>query len=235
MTEPPQPGQASALRSDVRRNRAALIAAAREVFAADADAPMYEVARRAGVGQATLYRHFPDRSALAGAVAEQLVDQIERIAGQAAGKPGAFDTLLRAYVEAAADAGDLVSLLYTDSADAGAELQRLRARLAAAFASALQDAKTVGMIRDDTTLADLMIILRMIKGALDNAPGGPGQRRTLAERALTLVIDGLAPRDPIPDCEQVQAGRGAGGARAGECAPAGRPLSPSRVAPSSEK
>ncbi|WP_031088625.1 TetR/AcrR family transcriptional regulator [Streptomyces sp. NRRL WC-3549] len=60
------------------RNRAALIAAAREIYAAyGLDAPLSAIARRAGVGQGVLYRHFPDRAALASAVLDENVQQIE--------------------------------------------------------------------------------------------------------------------------------------------------------------
>src|SRR2546428_5166844 len=58
------------LRADARRNREHVLAAAREVFVEQgADAPLDEIARRAGVGIATLYRRFPDREALLRAVA----------------------------------------------------------------------------------------------------------------------------------------------------------------------
>ncbi|MEU5088515.1 helix-turn-helix domain-containing protein [Streptomyces sp. NPDC021356] len=68
------------------RNRAALIAAAREVFAEQGlNAPLSAVARRAGVGQGSLYRHFADRVALASAVLDENVRQIEA----AAAAPGA--------------------------------------------------------------------------------------------------------------------------------------------------
>lgn len=61
------------------RNRAALISAAREVFAEQGlTAPLSAVARRAGVGQGSLYRHFADRVALASAVLDENVRQIER-------------------------------------------------------------------------------------------------------------------------------------------------------------
>ncbi|CAM5404073.1 hypothetical protein SALBM135S_01335 [Streptomyces alboniger] len=67
------------------RNRAALIAAAREVFAEQGlDAPLSAVARRAGVGQGSLYRHFADRVALASAVLEENVQQVEEAAAEPA-------------------------------------------------------------------------------------------------------------------------------------------------------
>ncbi|MGW2845343.1 TetR family transcriptional regulator, partial [Streptomyces sp. NPDC001274] len=63
------------------RNRAALVAAAREVFAEHGlEAPLSAIARRAGVGQGVLYRHFPDRAAAVAAVLEENVRQIERAA-----------------------------------------------------------------------------------------------------------------------------------------------------------
>ncbi|NEB39491.1 TetR/AcrR family transcriptional regulator [Streptomyces sp. SID14515] len=63
------------------RNRAALVAAAREIFAEHGlEAPLSAVARRAGVGQGVLYRHFPDRTAAVTAVLEENVRQIEQAA-----------------------------------------------------------------------------------------------------------------------------------------------------------
>src|ERR1700722_9891113 len=67
----PQPATrpAEQLRADARQNRARLITAATEAFAArSADAPMEDIARRAGVGIGTLYRHFPSRLDLQAAV-----------------------------------------------------------------------------------------------------------------------------------------------------------------------
>ncbi|MFH8484079.1 TetR/AcrR family transcriptional regulator [Streptomyces longisporoflavus] len=89
-TEPEGPQDAGRPANQGRRvaarNRAALIAAAREVFAEQGlDAPLSAVARRAGVGQGSLYRHFADRIALATAVLDENVQHVE----QAAAEPGA--------------------------------------------------------------------------------------------------------------------------------------------------
>ncbi|NYI75439.1 TetR/AcrR family transcriptional regulator [Nocardioides panzhihuensis] len=76
MTSPANP-----TRSDAVRNRDLLVAAAREILAEQGlDAPMSAVAKRAGVGQGTLYRHFPDRLTLATAVLEENVRDIEQVA-----------------------------------------------------------------------------------------------------------------------------------------------------------
>src|SRR5579862_422352 len=77
-------------RKDAQRNREAILNAARELFADCADAPMYEVARRAGVGQATLYRNFPDRRDLAAALLLDEIEHTERLAADHAGDPDAF-------------------------------------------------------------------------------------------------------------------------------------------------
>ncbi|MGW6057917.1 TetR/AcrR family transcriptional regulator [Streptomyces sp. NPDC055189] len=86
-TEPEGPNDAGRPANQGRRvaarNRAALIAAAREVFAEQGlDAPLSAVARRAGVGQGSLYRHFADRVALATAVLDENVQQVEQAAAE---------------------------------------------------------------------------------------------------------------------------------------------------------
>ncbi|OIJ26868.1 TetR/AcrR family transcriptional regulator [Nocardioides luteus] len=74
---------ANRIRSDAVRNRDLLVAAAREVLAEQGlDAPMSAVAKRAGVGQGTLYRHFPDRLTLATAVLEENIRDIEQVAAR---------------------------------------------------------------------------------------------------------------------------------------------------------
>lgn len=75
------------LRKDARRNREAILAAARDLFAESGDVAMYEVARRAGVGQATLYRNFPDRDALIAALSVEWLDELERVGAEYAGEP----------------------------------------------------------------------------------------------------------------------------------------------------
>jgi AcrR family transcriptional regulator len=84
MTHPLPPDErppANAGRKAAARNRALLVGAAREIYAESGlNAPLSAIARRAGVGQAVLYRHFPDRSAVANAVLEENVRQIEQAA-----------------------------------------------------------------------------------------------------------------------------------------------------------
>jgi len=70
------------LRKDAARSRAAILTAARELFSSGRDIPMYEIGRRAGVGQATLYRHFPDRAAIVAAISREHVERIEALAAE---------------------------------------------------------------------------------------------------------------------------------------------------------
>src|SRR5215468_9862116 len=78
MTAPQRAASQRALRADAARNREAIVAAARDVFAAHGlEAPLEEIALRAGVGIATLYRRFPTRAEL---VAAALVDKVTQYA-----------------------------------------------------------------------------------------------------------------------------------------------------------
>src|SRR5436305_13281603 len=86
-------------RKDAQRNREAILDAARELFAECVGVPLYEVARRAGVGQATLYRNFPDRRNLAAALLAEHMEQTEQLAAAHADDPDAFFVLLRNVVE----------------------------------------------------------------------------------------------------------------------------------------
>ena len=75
------------LRRDARDNREAILDAARALFADSADVAMCQVARRAGVGQATLYRNFPSRGALAAEILHEHLERIEALAAEHAGRP----------------------------------------------------------------------------------------------------------------------------------------------------
>jgi AcrR family transcriptional regulator len=178
-------------RKDAVRNRHAIVDAARELFAESADVSMCEVARRAGVGQATLYRNFPDRTAL---TAEILSDQIERVAqlaGECRGEPDAFLILLRSLVE---DVADLYALgeLARDDASIGSQLDYQRQRIAELMKRPLADAIASGAVRRDASIEDVFLVLLMARGAMGRSRGAT-ERSAAATRVLTLALDGLAP------------------------------------------
>ncbi|MEU3054783.1 TetR/AcrR family transcriptional regulator [Streptomyces griseus] len=96
------------------RNRAALVAAAREVFAEHGlEAPLSAIARRAGVGQGVLYRHFPDRTAAVTAVLEENVRQIEQAAEA---ENATFPKVLGVLTWHLAESAAFIGLLHADRA-----------------------------------------------------------------------------------------------------------------------
>jgi AcrR family transcriptional regulator len=178
-------------RKDAQRNRDAILAAARELFADSADVPMYEVARRAGVGQATLYRNFPDRRNLAAALLGEHMESTERLAAEHARDPDAFFVLLRDVVETIARFYPLAELAREDAC-LGSELDRRRRRLAELMKEPLRDAKAAGTVRRDLTIDDVFLVVSMVKGAVDTADDRAG-RTAAAVRVLALVLDGITP------------------------------------------
>ncbi len=176
-------------RSDARRNREAILCAARELFAESGAVTMCEVARRARVGQATLYRNFPDRGALLHELLDQEIDDIERLAAEHAADPDAFFVLLRDVVQMVARC-HAVGELTGQQDPHGAEIVERRRRLAEVFRAPLQQAKTAGTVRRDLTVEDVFQIIRMVKGAVEDA-GGAAARGAAAGRGLALVLEGL--------------------------------------------
>jgi AcrR family transcriptional regulator len=175
-------------RKDARRNREAILEAARELFAESSDVPMYRVARRAGVGQATLYRNFPDRGDLAAALLAEQIERQERVAGEHAGDRDAFFVLLRSFAENLARFHPLGDL---------ARLEPHRQRIAELIRGPLRDAKAGGALRRDLSIDDVFLLLSMVSGAVEGA-NGPADRAARAARALALVVDGVAPSSGGP-------------------------------------
>jgi AcrR family transcriptional regulator len=179
------------LRKDAQRNREAILCAARELFAESADVPMYEVARRAGVGQATLYRNFPDRRVLAAELIAAQMQRSEELAAEHADDPDAFFVLLREFAEAVGRFHGVSELARRDAC-VGSELERLRQRLVELMKEPLRAAKAAGTLRRDLTIDDLFLIVLMIRGAVYGAEGVTA-RAAAASRALTLALNGIAP------------------------------------------
>ena len=174
------------LRADAARNRARVLEVAVEAFAAEGlSVPIDEIARRAGVGAGTVYRHFPAKEDLVLAV---IADQMQRIidGGYAlleAGKPGeALFTFLRAAVEWSATNRGLVDTL------AGSDIEvKDEAQFKDLLGELLRAAHDAGTVRKDIGAADvkaLMVGLQAMQSYNDDA----------AERLTEVVLDGLRPR-----------------------------------------
>jgi AcrR family transcriptional regulator len=182
-------------RADARRNREALLAQAAELIAEQGPAvPLDEIARAAGVGNATLYRHFPDRGALLRAIAVQVIGAAAEAAEQAlAEETGSFQALAR-YLHAVlrvrvawvmpAIAGAL------DPADA--ELAALRRRSVTAFTTLIENAQRDGVLRPDVTYGDISMLLTRLARPLPPGHGRAAQD-ALAQRHLAIMLAGLRP------------------------------------------
>lgn len=171
-------------------NRAALLAAAREVFgSAGTGAPLSAVAKRAGVGQGSLYRHFPDRLDLVVAVFEEQVVAVEKLAAT----PGAdLADLLGLVTRNAIDSVGFVDLVRS-RVPADGRIVALGERVAVALGTRLAGATGSGAVRAGTTADDLLLAVAMVAGGLSQAEGEDRVRR--ARRAWELL--GLEAR--IPD------------------------------------
>ena len=177
-------------RADAQRNVEALLAAAKQEFAEHGvDVNVRAVAARAGVGTATLYRHFPRRSDLVAAVFRREVDLCaQEAAGLAAsyGPDEALERWLRRYTEFVATKRGLAAALHSgDPAFAGLRAY-FEQRVGPTLAALLDDAVSAGAVRDGVDPLDLL-------GAVSNlcapAPGTDDTSR--AYRMVALLLDGL--------------------------------------------
>jgi AcrR family transcriptional regulator len=174
-------------RADARRNYEKLIAAAREAFTeADRSASLEDIARRAGVGIGTLYRHFPTRADLIQAV---YVDEVEALSRSAEDlrDQAPWDALaawLYGFAGYVATKQALADELFA-IADRDADVfKSCRSALYGAGASLLTRAQEAGDVRPDATIDD---VLRMVTGIAKIPAAEPAEVR----RILTVALDGL--------------------------------------------
>jgi len=177
------------LRKDAARSRAAILSAARELFSAGRDVPMYEIGRRAGVGQATLYRHFPNRAAIVAAISREHVERIEAIAAEHEENSRAILIVLDAAADMLVRIHDLVGILREDATLAPV-LDELRQRMRVVLGATLDRSRASDLLRDDLRADDLLLVLNMINGALTGI-ASTAERTTAATRALDLAVHGL--------------------------------------------
>ncbi|MFJ6846557.1 TetR/AcrR family transcriptional regulator [Streptomyces griseoluteus] len=186
---PPRP-----LRADARRNRERLLTAAASAFAEHGEgASLDDIARRAGVGSGTLYRHFPTRRALLEAAYSARVDALgER--GEELSRtlpPGeALAEWLHEVCVATIQVRGLKSLLGSAASDAprtacGTVVNSTATRL-------VRSAQEEGTLRPDITPAEL---LRLAHGIASAAELGGGEARDIG-RYLGCLLDGVRPRPP---------------------------------------
>ncbi|WP_371662241.1 TetR/AcrR family transcriptional regulator [Streptomyces sp. NBC_00280] len=186
MAQPP-----AGLRADARRNYERLLAEARTAFAAHGtDASLEDVARRAGLGIGTLYRHFPNRHALLSAVFEDAVSDLLARSRELLTDPEpctALVTWLREIVTHAGEYRGLARALMSVSHDADSALARCSNPMREAGAALLARAQQAGALRTDVSIGDLLQLTNAIALAAEETPDDPD----LADRLLTLTLRGL--------------------------------------------
>jgi AcrR family transcriptional regulator len=192
MTEKPR-----TLRSDAARNREGLLDVATRTYARSKTEPsMREIAREAGVGVGTLYRHFPTRETLVEAVYH---DQVERLTHGAerllAKHPPAV--ALRRWMDLfgewlATKHGMIATLMAMVETGAMKHGQGRRVLLAA-LARILEAGRTAGDIRSDTSAEDISVSLI----GIISVASAPAQKTQL-KRLLDLLMDGLRPTVQAP-------------------------------------
>ncbi|MFC8720925.1 TetR/AcrR family transcriptional regulator [Kitasatospora sp. NPDC057198] len=183
------------MRADARRNYDRIVAAAESLVAEyGAEASLEEIARHAGVGSATLHRHFPSRQLLLEAVFK---GRVEALCAEArdllsAPDPGAaLVTWLRAVgAHAVANRGLGASLVH-GARDGDPTLgSTCHAMITSAGGELLDRARHMNAVRPDVTIARLLKLVGAIAQATEEDPEGPGE----ADRLLDLAIDGVRAR-----------------------------------------
>lgn len=198
------------LRSDARRNREKILAAASELFAErGADMCMDDLARRAGVGHATVFRRFPSKDDLVTAMLEERLIAVAVEIEEAAAGDDPWEGLVSAMTAVAErqamDRG-LKEAAGNDCFGASC-LAEARARVVAAMGVMLRRAQAAGRVRDDLGTLDVFFL---ISAAATSVPSGfaiPG----LWRRYLGVVLDGMRPEGasplapPAPTLEEFEA------------------------------
>jgi AcrR family transcriptional regulator len=188
----PAPRKAGRPRADALRNRERIVTAARDMFVEHGpDVPLDEIARRAGVGNATVYRNFPDRDALVREVLCSVMDRTAEAAEVALAETGDAFTALEHFVHAAADEriSALCPMVSSTFDKHHPDLEAARERVEQLVEALMGRAMAAGQLRPDVGVGDLMIVAAQ----LSRPPAGTdclvGDR--FVHRHLQLFLDGL--------------------------------------------
>jgi AcrR family transcriptional regulator len=179
-------------RADAVRNRERIVAAARELFVQyGSEVAFDDIARRAGIGNATLYRHFPDRSSLVREVVVSVLDAVcEQARRATAGEGDPFDAVRR-FTHAAAEmsTGALCPMLAEDFDLQHPDLLAGRGRLEESVAALIGAAQAAGRMRPDVAAGDLLVVVSQLTRPLPGSGCDSGDR--FARRHLQIYLDGL--------------------------------------------
>lgn len=185
------PHQTTPLRKDAQRSREAILDAAEALLASDPQASFAAIAHQAGVGQATVYRHFADRRELITVLLEASMDRLEAVAEGRPVEASSFADLLGAAAAEQARCQGLMSVIRHGEVPTS-RLEELRLRVLELFRQPLAAAKQAGGVRPDLDIEDVPLLLAMVDGALAGFEG-QAAREAAAARALELIAEGFRP------------------------------------------
>ncbi len=175
------------LRSDARANRERLLEVAREALRESPDASLNSIAKRAGVGAGTLYRHFPNRESLVFAVYQDDVEKVSAKAPALIAKHPPIDAL-RIWFESLSKAirtkhglGEALN-----SPEAEKAIAASYAPVTAAIAELLAAGEAAGQLKPGLDPADVLLLMSFLWRTTDDSAG-----RAQAARTLDLVLAGL--------------------------------------------
>jgi AcrR family transcriptional regulator len=183
-------GTSRPVRKDAARNRALLLHAADELFAArGGEVTLDDIARHAGVGVATAYRHFENKSALLDALFEArigLILQHLQRAQELDDPRESFEALLFGLAEIQAGDRGIREVL---AADRGSDkITKLRAAIRPAVVRIVERAKSAGILRPEVEPTDVSMVLLMLAAVSDyTAVAGPDYWR----RYFEFILDGM--------------------------------------------
>lgn len=179
------------LRADAARNRAAIVEAARAVFAQHGlDAPLDDIARLAGTGNATLYRRFPTRGDLIAAVfGERMGEHLEAVRSALADTDPweGFASYFRAATAMQARDRGIADLVTMDLS-ATPEIERLRAEGFAGLVQLIERAQASGALRADFATEDVVVVLMANAGLVERAHGITADA---SARLVHVLLDGF--------------------------------------------
>lgn len=176
------------MRKDATDNRERLIAAAQEVFAERGiKATLDDIARRAGVGVGTAYRHFPNKHILASEALSAAIEQLAEDAERSLEIEDPWEAFVNFFVTVVNRQQRNRGLHHMMVSD-GATNEATRKRLAIVVGELFERAKKAGVIRPEVEATDMGPILIMMRTIIDMAGNA---RPELWQRYLTFILDGM--------------------------------------------
>lgn len=180
------------MRKNARANRERILAAAETVFGASGELGSTEdVAARAGVGIATVFRHFPTKDALIEATLVRQFDRLSEQASRLAGEPDpgrAVRDLIVTLIETSSTKLTLISLV-GESGQLPQAVQEATSRVQAAIGGVLARAKNGSVVAGDVTVEEFFVLVRGVGQAAATMPAAP----VTLDRAVEIICRGLAP------------------------------------------